>query len=67
MYLELEATPQPPLFWLIIHEFGLYPLRFHWWQQILRYHNRINNLFDDACLIKCACVEGLHDLSCPYA
>ena len=35
--------------------------RDHWWQQILRYHNRINDLSDDECLIKCAFVEGMHD------
>ena len=42
-------------------EFGRYPLRFHWWQQILRYHNRITNLPDDERLIQCALVEDLHD------
>ena len=42
-------------------EFGRYPIRFHWWQQILRYHNRINNLPDDERLIQCTFVEGLHD------
>ena len=46
---------------IVLAEFGRYPLRFHWWQQILRYHNRINNLPDDECLIQCAFVEGLHD------
>ena len=44
-------------------EFGRYPLRFHWWQRILCYHNRSNNLSDDERLIKCAFAEGLHDLS----
>ena len=48
---------------IVLAEFGRYPLRFHWWQQILRYHNRINNLSDDERLIKCAFVEGLHDPS----
>ena len=46
---------------IVLAEFGRYPLRFHWWQQILRYHNRINNLTDDERLIQCAFVEGLHD------
>ena len=46
---------------IVLAEFGRYPLRFHWWQQILRYHNRINNLPDDERLIQCAFVEGLHD------
>ena len=46
---------------IVLAEFGRYPLRFHWWQQILRYHNRINNLSDDGRLIQCAFVEGLHD------
>ena len=46
---------------IVLAEFGRYPLCFHWWQQILRYHNRINNLPDDERLIQCAFVEGLHD------
>ena len=46
---------------IVLAEFGRYPLCFHWWQQILRYHNRINKLSDDDRLIKCAFVEGLHD------
>ena len=45
---------------IVLAEFGL---RFHWWQQTLRYHNRINNLSDDERLVKCAFVEGLHGLS----
>ena len=49
------ATP------IVLAEFGRYPLRFHWWQQILQYHNRINDLPDDECLIQCAFVKGLHD------
>ena len=47
----------------VFAEFGRYPLRFHWWQQILWYHNRSNNLLGDERLIECAFVEGLHDLS----
>ena len=58
MYLAEEAALQPPLFWL---SFGCDPLRFHWWQQILRYHNRLNNLPDDDCLNQSAFVEVLHD------
>ena len=46
---------------IVLAEFGRYPLHFHWWQQILRHHNRINNLPDDERLIQCAFVEGLHD------
>ena len=46
---------------ILLAEFGRYPLRFHWWQQILRYHNRINNLSHGECLIQCAFVEGLYD------
>ncbi len=42
-------------------ELGRFPLCFHWCQQILRYHNRINDLSDDERLIKCAFVEGMHD------
>ena len=48
---------------VVLAEFGRHPLCFHWWQQILRYHNRINSLSDDERLIKCAFVEGLHDTS----
>ena len=34
----------------------LHILRFHWWQQILRYHNRIDNLPDGERLIQmCFC------------
>ncbi len=46
---------------IVLAELGRFPLCFHWWQQILRYHNRINNLSDDERLIKCAFVEGTHD------
>ena len=46
---------------IVLAEFGGYPLHFHWWQQILRYHNCINNLPDDERLIQCAFVEGLHN------
>jgi len=46
---------------IVIAELGRFPLCFHWWQQILRYHKRINNLCDDERLIKCAFVEGMHD------
>ncbi len=60
MYLALEATLQDLT---VLAEFGRYLLRLYWWQQILRYHSRINNLSDYECLIKCAFVEGLHDLS----
>ena len=47
----------------VLAELGRFPLCFHWWQQILRYHNRINNLSasDDERLIKCAIVESMHD------
>ncbi len=46
---------------IVLAELGRFPLCFHWWQQILRYHNRINDLSDDERLIKCAFVEGMHD------
>ena len=36
---------------IVLAEFGRDPLHFHWWQQILRYHNRINTLPDDERLI----------------
>lgn len=48
---------------IVLAELGHFPLRSHWWQQILRYHNRINNQSDDEHLIKCAFVEGMHDTS----
>ena len=37
---------------IVLAEFGRYPLRFHWWQHILRYHNCINSLPDDERLIQ---------------
>ena len=46
---------------VVLAELGRFPLCFLWWQQFLRYHNRINNLSDDERLIKCAIVEGMHD------
>ena len=48
---------------IVLAQFGRYPLRFHWWQQILQYHNRIKNLSHNNCLTQRAFVEGLHDLS----
>ncbi len=42
---------------IVLAELG----RFPWWQQILRYHNGINDLSDDERLIRCAFVEGMHD------
>ena len=57
MCLALEAALQPSLFWLSLAA----TLYIFWWQQILRYHNRINNLPDDERLIQCTFVEGLHD------
>ena len=53
---------------IVLAEFGGYPLHFHWWQQILRYHNRINKLPDDERPIQCAFVEGaLQGASCGCA
>ena len=49
------ATP------IVLAEFGCYPLCFHWWQQTLQYHNRINNLPDDERPIQFSFVQGLHD------
>ncbi len=46
---------------IVLAELGRFPLCFHWWQQILRHHNRINDLSDNERLIKCAFVEGMHD------
>ena len=43
---------------IVVAEFGRYPLRFQWWQQNLRYHNRINSLPDAERLIQCAFLEG---------
>ena len=47
---------------IVLAEFGRYPLRFHWWQQILRYHNCIDYLSDDERLIQCAS-DQLHGQS----
>ena len=46
---------------IVLAELGRFPLCFHWWRQILLYHNRINDLSDDERLVKCAFVEGMHD------
>ncbi len=46
---------------ILLAELGRFPLCFRWWQQILLYHNRINDLSDNERLIKCAFVEGMHD------
>ncbi len=35
---------------IVLAELGRFPLCFHWWQQILRYHNRINDLSDQVCV-----------------
>ncbi len=46
---------------VVLSELGHFHLCLHRWQQILRCHNRINNMSDDEFLIKCAFVEGMHD------
>ncbi len=55
------AQPDSTANVIVLAELGRFPLCFHWWQQILRYHNRIDDLSDDERLIKCAFVEGMHD------
>ncbi len=46
---------------IVLAELGRFPLCFRWRQQILRYHDRVNDLTDNERLIKCAFVEGMHD------
>lgn len=41
MSMALEAN------FIVLAEFGRSPLHLHWWQHILRYHNRITILSDD--------------------
>ena len=40
---------------IVVAELGRFPLCFHWWQEILRYHNRINDLSDDELHQVCLC------------
>ena len=42
---------------IVLAEFGRYPLQIHFWQQVLRYHNRALKL-DGSRPVKIACSEG---------
>ena len=42
---------------IVLAEFGRYPLQIHFWQQVLRYHNRVLKL-DNSRLVKIAFSEG---------
>ena len=42
---------------IVLAEFGRYPLQIHFWQQILRFHNRVLKLADSR-LVKLAFVDG---------
>ena len=42
---------------IVLTEFGRYPLQIHFWQQVLRYHNRVLKL-NDSRLVKIAFSEG---------
>lgn len=43
---------------IVLAEFGRYPLQIHFWQQILRFHNRALKLPNER-LIKIALVDGM--------
>ena len=45
---------------IVLAKLCRFPLSFHWWQQIVRYHNCINYLSDDKRLIMCAFLAGMH-------
>jgi len=51
---------------IVLAELDRFPLCFHWWQHILRYHNRINNLSDDERVLKCAFDEENAFLRTPF-
>ena len=42
---------------IVLAEFGRYPLQIHFWQQVLRYHNRVLKL-NNSRLVKIAFSEG---------
>ena len=43
---------------MVLAEFGRYPLQTHYWQQVLRFHNRAIKM-PDSCLVKLAMIDGV--------
>ena len=47
---------------IVLAEFGRFPLHFHFWQQILRYHNRALHLPNNR-LVKLALIDNFYQLN----
>ena len=50
---------------IVLAEFGRFPLQIHFWQQILRYHNRVRALPNNR-LDKLALIDGFWDSNPPH-
>ena len=50
---------------IVLAEFGRFPLQIHFWQQILRYHNRVRAL-PNSRLDKLALIDGYWDSNPPH-
>ena len=50
---------------IVLAECGRFPLQFHYWQQILRYHNRANKMSDTR-LVRCAFLDDMQHTSRTY-
>ncbi len=50
---------------IVLAEFGRFPLQIHFWQQILRYHNRVRAL-PNSRLDKLALIDGFWDSNPPH-
>jgi len=50
---------------IVLAEFGRFPLQIHFWQQILRYHNRVGAL-PNSRLDKLALIDGFWDINPPH-
>ncbi len=50
---------------IVLAECGHFPLQFHYWQQILRYHNRANKMSDTR-LVRCAFLDDMQHMSRTY-
>ena len=48
---------------IVLAECGHFPLQFHYWQQILRYHNRANKMSDTR-LVRCAFLDDMQHTLC---
>ena len=50
---------------IVLAEFGRFPLQMHFWQQNLRYHNRVRAL-PNSRLDKLALIDGFWDINPPH-